>query len=711
MYTNIVYSPYIKVNNENKFNVLNVQKYSEIISPPPNITGELHIGHMLNLILQRIYCIWACKKIYNVGLLSGMDHAGIATKYTLLKRYKNVDNLEFWAWKRRITKIVILQIKKLIDDCIYVNKIRFTLDKSFNITTINAFVKLWYNHLVVFKEKLLFWDSKLQTTLSELEIYKNGRFKKHLMWKYVLCNGVNLVWKNNSWTLTNFITSSRVSTRVQISVLILNIKVLDFCKFNSAKIIDSPSGNYINVLINIGEQLDSNIVNNWNTINGSLIFVVNSNKNLFYSLKDYLMLRVCNINYGFFLEYYCEKTNCNAVLCLSKQWYVNLRLLSKLNLKAIKMNKKWQKNFIDWNSNLNLWCISRFMKWGHKMPIWNVNKNTILIKDSFVKLKYYIILWNASPLIKNNIIDISQELLVFDTWFSSSLWYLSCLGWPHKTKQLRLNYGKGIVFTGFDIIFFWIIKMILISNWLVRNCLPFKYILIHPIVCDSMGKKMSKTKGNIINPKALINSYGRDSISLYLSSAQLDCDLYKICLNSLLSSKNILTKLWNMSRLNVNIKHCKQFSMCFWSLSNIYIRIAKISKICSNYSLDDYHTEIFNLIKYDLNNISELHNCLNCKFLSNYIIRIIFMSSDIKTNTYLYTYFPKNHILISSILKLIYYDPNFKFIITNCIRLFRQAHLLTEKLAVFNFIYFKKLRISINYKLLLWNNSLMLGTY
>ncbi len=156
-----------------------------------------------------------------------------------------------------------------------------------------------------------------------------------------------------------------------------------------------------------------------------------------------------------------------------------------------------------------------------------------------------------------------------------------------------------------------------------------------------------------------------------------------------------------MSRLNVNIKHCKQFSMCFWSLSNIYIRIAKISKFFSNYSLDDYHTEIFNLIKYDLNNISELHNCLNCKFLSNYIIRIIFMSSDIKTNTYLYTYFPKNHILISSILKLIYYDPNFKFIITNCIRLFRQAHLLTEKLAVFNFIYFKKLRISINYKLLL----------
>ncbi|MFP2998127.1 class I tRNA ligase family protein, partial [Candidatus Hodgkinia cicadicola] len=310
MYTNIVYSPYIKVNNdENKFSVLNVQKYSEIISPPPNITGELHIGHILNLILQRIYCIWACKKIYNVGLLSGMDHAGIATKYMLLKRYKNVDNLEFWAWKRRITKIVILQIKKLIDDCIYVNKIRFTLDKSFNITTINAFIKLWYNHLVAFKEKLLFWDSKLQTTLSELEIYKNVRFKKHLMWKYVLCNGVNLVWKNNSWTLTNFITSSRVSTRVQISVLILNIKALDFCKFNSVKIIDTPSGNYINVLINIGEQIDSNIVNNWNTINGSLIFVVNSNKNLFYSLKEYLMLRVCNINYGFFLEHYCEKTN------------------------------------------------------------------------------------------------------------------------------------------------------------------------------------------------------------------------------------------------------------------------------------------------------------------------------------------------------------------------------------------------------------------
>ncbi|PIM96129.1 Valine--tRNA ligase [Candidatus Hodgkinia cicadicola] len=697
MYTKQVYSPY--VNSLDTDQIIQVKKRFDLVTPPPNITGELHIGHIFNIVIQRVFLFWDNK--HKMNCLIGVDHAGLATKCILLNRYNKTNPLNFWIWKQRISKQIIFQIKRFIWT-LKSTKLRFTLDNPFNITVNYAFVKLWNRGMVISKKKLLWWDCGLQTTLSEMELGKKKGLGCWFGFKYVLL-GTKLRW-NGRWILNNYITLERSDVKMQISKIIINLNDISFIKFKSNVLIDPISLNYTDILVNVGCEHNLDIIDDVVEVSYNLLCISNKDLKLLIIKWIYIRIGICYHNKNEEIDiYFNKKTNSNVKLCLSNQWYIKLNLLKKTNL--INEYKNLFKDGLD--QNLKLWCISRFIEWGHKLPaLWQGSE--VVINDSTTKAKYYSIAWYALPFVKTKTKFI-QDISVFDTWFSSALWYLACLGWPHKTTQLRTCYGKSIVFTGIDITFFWVTKMILISNILMKERIPFERILIHPIICDSKGDKMSKTKGNVLSPSSLFNSYGLGALVLYFSGIELNSKRNKICLNSIILCKNMLNKLWNLNRINANEKKCIGFNICHWILSSIYCKHKKMIKYFNTFEFNKFQAELTKLIKYDVNNFISIHNCQKWDSIKLVIKSIFSCWIGGKPKHNLFTYTKKTYLIFGSLLKLIYlFELSGARFISNGSRLFKQVRYILERVSPVDVLFFKRLRITSNTGITLWNNTLIL---
>ncbi|PIM96455.1 Valine--tRNA ligase [Candidatus Hodgkinia cicadicola] len=515
--------------------------------------------------------------------------------------------------------------------------------------------------------------------------------------------GFKLEW-NGKWILTNFITLDRSDVKMKISKIIINLNDISLIKVKSNVLIDPISLDYTDILINVGFEHNLDVIDDIVKFSYNLLCILNKDLPLLIVKQIYIRIRICCYSENKEIDtFFNKKTNNNVKLCLSNQWYIKLNLLKNTNL--INKYKDLFKNSL--NQNLKLWCISRFIEWGHKLPvIWQGTE--VIINDSITKTKYYTIVCYALPFVKTKVTFI-QEISVFDTWFSSALWYLACLGWPHKTNQLRTCYGRSMVCTGFDITFFWVIKMILISNLLMGGRIPFKRVLIHPIICDSKGNKMSKTKGNVINPNSLFNSYGLGAVGLYFAGTELNTKKFKICLDSIILCRNILNKLWNINRINTNEKKCIDFNICYWVTSNIYCKIKKMNRFLYMFELNKFQVELIKIIKYDVNNFVLIHNCQRWNSIKLIIKSIFSCWFNGKSEHNLFTYLRKNHLLFSSILELIYsFELTNVRIITNGSRLFKQVHYVLERISPVDILFFRKLRITSNTKIMLWNNTLII---
>ncbi|AUG33732.1 Valine--tRNA ligase [Candidatus Hodgkinia cicadicola] len=714
MYTNIVYNPWRDYKPVFKAKPFNYKH--RLVAPPPNITGGLHVGHVLNLVLQCVLSAELEQRGAFVQRVVGLDHAGLAVKHILALKRGSANVNMFWSWKRRIGRRLLFEIKRVLS-LRALSGTRFTLDRPFAAAAACAFVRLYNAKLVSSKFRLLWWDCKLNSVVSKLETSSSCERLWVRAQRFAFESGEAIVWdwRREVWIKTNYVLSSRVTSNV--CALIVSLAELSLWRLNSIRVIDAISGNRLRLIVSVGSFELNRCVVARALVNVrvvlALINTLSQYLNMLIAVKALVCVSVC----AHTKTCYSLRTGALVQRRLINQWFVNLHsLLSYCDVSAVRTEpRRWKRVLLAWIADLGLWCVSRTMDWGHRLPVWRLGC-AFVVRDTKLKAFYYLILNNWAPLCRYRadalMASVGAENLVFDTWFSSALWCLSCLGWPNKTRQLRLSVSASIVITGFDIIFFWVLKMLLVSCFLMNAQLPFVTVVIHPIVCDAWGQKMSKTKNNAISPGVLFNAFGSQSVRLYFSGVNLSTQQFKMCLNTLLACRNASTKFWHLMRMSLNCSGaavCSRY-VCKWTITSVFIRIKRTALALRAFNIDIYLNELLNLIKFDLNNYVNL-NSINCRCvrimcdLICWRYRAVVPRASEMHN--LDTCYIGAFAVTAAVFRLLLLINKASTVCTNCKRVFSQAVVPLRELNVrSNIIYFNKLRLSVHWQVGLWCNSL-----
>ncbi len=569
-----------------------------VVIPPPNVTGRLHMGHALNNSLQDVLVRFNRMKGNETLWQPGTDHAGIATQAVveknLAKKGLRKDDLgrenfikKVWSWKEESGGIILEQLKKLGCSCDW-SRTRFTMDKDLSKAVIKVFVDLYNDKLIYKDKKLVNWDTALQTAISDLEVVQKDTQSKLYYINYQI--------EGMSDTIT--IATTRPETMMGDSAIAVNPKdnrynnlVGKYVKIplvgRNIKIIAdhyadpeqgtgavkiTPAHDFNDYLV--GKRNDLEIINifekngkiNQNGIKDLIgLDRFEARKIIIEKLKEKNQLvkieQIKNkIPYG-------DRSNTIIEPLLTEQWFVNAKALTKKPIEIVKKGKtsfypeSWKKIFFQWMNEIEPWCISRQIWWGHRIPAWYDDEKNIYVAENEKEA-----LLLAKKKSKKKIINLKQETDVLDTWFSSALWPFATLGWPSKTKELKRFYPTSVLVTGFDIIFFWVARMLMMGNYFQKQT-PFKKVYVHALVRDEKGQKMSKSKGNVIDPLELINEYGADSLRFTLISMASPGRDVKLSKDRIVGNRNFITKIWsanNFLRLNkcilkkkINLKKIK----------------------------------------------------------------------------------------------------------------------------------------------------------
>jgi len=564
----------------------NKKKPFSIVIPPPNVTGSLHMGHALNNSLQDLLVRFHRMNGYETLWQPGTDHAGIATQAIVEKQLleKGIqkhqlgrDNFinEVWKWKEESGDQILNQLKKLGCSCDW-SRNRFTMDKDLSHAVTKTFVDLYKKKLIYKDIKLVNWDTKLETAISDLEVEQREVQSNLYYIKYDLV-------EENSHII---IATTRPETMLGDTAVAVNPDDERYIKFIGKKIkipivnrsvkiisdkhvsIDQGSGalkvtpahdfndydigkrhnlEFINILEKNG-KLNSNVPKEFVGLDRfqcrNLIVKILKEKGLLEKIE--------NINN---VVPYGDRSNTIIEPFLTEQWFLNAKFLSKKAIQIVKKKKtiffpsNWSKTYFEWMNNIQPWCISRQLWWGHRIPAWYSKDKKIFVAENEasakkIALKYY----------KKNV-ELKRDDDVLDTWFSSALWPFATLGWPEKTYELKRFYPTSILVTGFDIIFFWVARMIMMGTHFLKKE-PFSKIYVHALVRDQKGQKMSKSKGNVIDPLDLIKKYGADSLRFTLISMAAPGRDVKLSEDRVKGYRNFLNKIWNANNF-IKLNKCK----------------------------------------------------------------------------------------------------------------------------------------------------------
>ncbi len=558
-----------------------------MVIPPPNITGRLHMGHALNNSLQDVLVRFYRMKGFETLWQPGTDHAGIATQAVvekdLEKKGLNKNSIgrdEFikkvWAWKKESGDTIINQLKKLGCSCDW-TRTRFTMDKDLSKAVIKVFVELYKKKLIYKDIKLVNWDTKLQTAISDLEVVQKDVQSQLYYITYKLID--------SSEKIT--IATTRPETMMGDTAIAVNPKDIRYKNFIGKSVKIPIVERTINIIgdhyadpeqgtgaVKITPAHDFNDYNVGKRNNLKIINILEKdgkiNKN---GIKDCIGLGRFEAR-----KYIIEKLKLSGELIkvesiknkvpygdrsdtiieplLTEQWFVKAKSLSKKPIKIVKENKtsffpkSWTKTFFQWMNEIEPWCISRQIWWGHRIPAWYGADGKIFVAENEEEA-YQI----AKKNYKKKSFKLTQETDVLDTWFSSALWPFATLGWPNKTKELKKFYPTSILVTGFDIIFFWVARMLMMGNYFLKST-PFKKVYVHALVRDEKGQKMSKSKGNVIDPLELINLYGADSLRFTLISMASPGRDVKLSKDRVVGNRNFITKIWSANNF-LNLNKCK----------------------------------------------------------------------------------------------------------------------------------------------------------
>ena len=556
-----------------------------IVIPPPNVTGSLHIGHALNSTLQDSLVRWMRMSGKNTLWVPGTDHAGIATQNVVerqlvqekvdrhaLGREKFVEKV--WEWKKEYGSRIISQLKRMGASCDWQRE-RFTMDEGLSRAVREVFVTLYEEGLIYRGERLINWCPRCHTALSDIEVEHEDEKGKLYHLAYPLSHDHNI---------RLIVATTRPETMLgdtAVAVHPLDPRYKDLI----GKTVDLPLtnrkipiiGDSILVDLEFGTGAvkvtpahDFNDYEAGARQNPELprIKMLDEKAEILSDIPDVLPEVLKHIGgkpakkaRGMVVELLQErgfliKTDdhahslgkcyrCKAVVepYLSPQWFVKMQPLAEPAIKVVEdgrvrfVPKGWENTYFDWMRNIKDWCISRQIWWGHRIPAWFCDDcNTITVSRTDAVACGHC----ASK-------NIRQETDVLDTWFSSALWPFSTLGWPEKTKELSTYYPTSVLVTSFDIIFFWVARMIMMGLHFMKE-VPFRDVYIHALVRDAEGQKMSKSKGNVIDPLVMIEQYGTDAFRFTLIAFASQGRDIKLSPERIEGYRNFANKIWNASR-------------------------------------------------------------------------------------------------------------------------------------------------------------------
>ena len=613
----------------------NKKKYFSIVIPPPNVTGNLHMGHALNNSIQDLLVRFYRLKGYETLWQPGTDHAGIATELVVEKKLNEKKQSkkilgrekflkEVWNWKEHSGNIIINQLKKLGSSCDW-SQTRFTMDENMSEAVVKVFSELFKKKLIYKDFKLSNWDPVLKTAISDLEVVQKEIEGKLYYIKY-------FIDKNDFIS----IATTRPETIFADTAIAVNPKDKRYKKFISKKakipIIDkqikiiaddyadpdqgsgavkiTPAHDFNDYEVGLRHDLEKiNILEADGRLNKNCPkkyqgldrfearkLIIDDLKLINALEKEEIIKH--NVPYG-------DRSNSIIEPYLTEQWFLNVKKMSKEALKAVK-NKKtiffpesWTKNYNLWLKDIRPWCISRQIWWGHQIPIWYGNDGKVFSakdqNDAQIQAdKYY----------KKKNSPINQDINVLDTWFSSALWPFASLGWPKKTYNLKRFYKTSVLVTGFDILFFWVARMMMMGLFFTKK-VPFDKVYIHALVRDIDGQKMSKSKGNVIDPLDLIEKYGADALRFTLMSMASPGRDVKLSEDRVKGYRNFLTKIWNVSKfcefnkcnqdIQIESKEIK-LEINQWIINEFINTKNNIEGHIKNFRFDEASKEIYNFV-------------------------------------------------------------------------------------------------------------------
>jgi len=544
-----------------------------IIMPPPNVTGELHLGHALTATLEDIMVRWHRMKGEPTLWLPGVDHAGIATQVVVeqklaaegldrhkLGREKFIECV--WEWVRKSRQTITYQHQRLGASCDW-SRERFTLDEGPSRAVRTAFVRLYNKGLIYRGERIINWCPRCQTALSDLEVQHKDITGSLYYLRYPLADGGGFVTVATTRPETYLGDTAvavnpedrrfdgLVGKKVVLPVIDRVIPIITDSAvdpaFGTGAVKITPGHDPVDFEISERQGLEIvNILNPDATMNEragpyvGLDRFACRQKVLADFEKAGLLERVEPHSHS---VGHCDRCQTMIEPQVSKQWFVKVAPLAKAAIEAVTdgqiviIPQRYTKVYLNWMENIRDWCISRQLWWGHRIPVWycdNCQQLTVSVDE-------------PSACTHCGSKDIVQDADVLDTWFSSALWTHSTLGWPDDTEDFRYFYPTSVMETGYDILFFWVARMIMMGLEDTGK-IPFRTVYLHGLIRDEKGEKMSKMRGNVLSPTDAIDKYGTDALRFALTTGTSPGNDINLGQHRLEAGRNFANKLWNAAR-------------------------------------------------------------------------------------------------------------------------------------------------------------------
>ena len=544
-----------------------------IVLPPPNITGQLHMGHALDHTLQDVLIRWKRMDGYEALWQPGTDHASIATEVKVCERIKEQEGKTKYElgreeflnramdWRNEFGRKIVDQMKQLGDSCDW-DRERFTMDEGCNEAVTEFFVKLYEKGQIYRGNRIINWCPDCKTTLSDAEVEHEEKAGNFYHIKYFLKDSdefleiattrpetmlgdTGIAVNPEDERYAHLVGKTAILPLVGRELPIVADDYVDK-DFGSGAVKMTPAHDPNDFGVGQRHNLEEiNVMNEDGTMNELAGKYQGMDR---YECRKQLMQDLEEAGYVIAIKDHPHSVGtcyrCHTVIepRLSEQWFVKMDELAKPAIDILKSKElqfvpeRYDKTYLQWLENIRDWCISRQLWWGHQIPAYYCQEcgEVIVAKEK-------------PEACKCGCTDLKQDEDVLDTWFSSALWPFSTLGWPHNTEELEYYYPTNVLVTGYDIIFFWVVRMAF-AGMFCMNEKPFDHVLIHGLVRDSQGRKMRKSLGNGINPLEVIDEYGADALRFMLITGNSPGNDMRFYFERVEASRNFANKLWNASR-------------------------------------------------------------------------------------------------------------------------------------------------------------------
>ena len=619
-----------------KFQPNESEKNFSIVIPPPNVTGSLHMGHALEHSI--IDVITRVKRLqgFQTLWLPGTDHAGIITQLLVEKELeeKGISKNDLgrenflkkvWEWKDQSGDKITNQMKTLGMSCDW-SRERFTMDEGLSEAVINVFVSLYENNLIYKGTRMVNWDTKLKSAVSDLEVTSSNELGKLWTIKYKVGDTFIEIATTRPETLLGDTAvavnpsderyKELIGQTVTIPIVNRDVEIIADeyvdLDFGSGCVKITPAHDFNDYEIGKRHDLE-------------LITCLDFDGNI--ENKDFIPEELRGIDRFKARERIVEMLEENGILVsvedhqiqipkgdrsktilepmVSEQWFVKTEEIAKKAIKVVEEDdikfipKNWEKTYFEWMYNIQDWCISRQIWWGHRIPAWYDQAGNVYVGVSEEEVR------DKNNLSKDEVLNQDEDVL--DTWFSSALWPFSTLGWPDNTPELKKYYPTSLLVTGFDIIFFWVARMIMMGMHFQKE-VPFKDILIHGLVRDSKGRKMSKSLGNTIDPLELSQNHGADALRFSLIEKASPGQDVPFDEDWTVAAKKFGNKIWNAAKFvhlytdnsqNLEVDRIKSPEN-IWILERYNATLSDFESLFEEYKVSEAYKVFYNFLWSDL---------------------------------------------------------------------------------------------------------------